>query len=219
MANNLVVGSETDLVKIITTPTNFTWSGNIMYPEVGISLGMEATENQIKVEDPLLEYADSLWLLSSASPAIDAALINYLNIAEDIQGQKRYATNDVGADEYSLETANRKPLTQQDVGPFAEDIVSLPEVNKTPESFILLYNYPNPFNSSTTLEYFFETHSYVKLEIFNVLGQKVATLLNGRQMAGTHQVQWHAGNMATGIYLAVLKTNDTTKTIKLVLMK
>jgi len=165
MANNLVVGSKTDLIKIITTPTNFTWSGNIMYPQDGVGLGMEAAEDQIKIIDPILESVDNLWLISSASPAIDAALNNYLNILEDVQGQERSGINDVGADEYSAATISRMPLTPEDVGPNAGVIVSVSQAKKTPDSFVLFRSYPNPFNPTTTLEYVLDSRSSVKLEI------------------------------------------------------
>jgi poly(beta-D-mannuronate) lyase len=218
IANNLVVGSETNLIDIKTTPLNFTWSGNIMYPQ-GVSLGMGATENQTKIIDPLLENKNSLWLLSSVSPAIDAASNNHLNILEDIHGQERTGMNDVGADEFSIAAMNRMPLTPEDVGPDAKEIVSVDFTNETQESFHLFRNYPNPFNSSTTLEYVLDKNSKVKLEIYNTLGQKVAIILDKPQLAGTYQVQWQAQIMSSGTYFAVLKTSKITKALKLILMR
>jgi hypothetical protein len=219
MANNLVVGNETDLIDIKTTPTNFTWDGNIMYPMDGVSLGMDASPNQINIADPMLEYTNGLWLLSAESPAIDAAPNSYLTISEDVQGQTRSGLNDVGADEYSIDNIRRAPLTPDDVGPYAREVVSVEQTESVPNAFMLFRSYPNPFNPVTTLEYVLENPSKVKLEIFNALGQRVALLLNGQQMPGTFHVQWRAEMTATGIYFAVLKANNTVKTLKLLLIK
>ncbi len=220
MANNLVLGGAADLIKIYTTPTAFTWSGNIMYPENGFALGMDATEDQINQTDPLLVYQDSLWLLSSNSPAIDASANTYINIFEDIQGQPRSGVNDVGADEYSMDDIIRSPLEPENVGPDAEDdISSIAETKMTPESFVLFRNYPNPFNPSTTLEFYLHNPSNVHIAIYNVLGQKVTTLLDEPKIAGSHNIKWNAENVSTGIYIAVLKTNTGSKKLKLILLR
>ena len=212
MANNLVVGSAADLIKIYTTPTAFIWSGNIMYPKNGFELGMEASEDEIKQIDPLLSYEDSLWLLSSNSPAIDAALNSYINILADFQGQQREGINDVGADEYSATQIKRLPLNPENVGPDANDNISYVSNTKNqPASFLLFRNYPNPFNPTTSLEYFLQNPSNVRIEIYNVLGQKVATLLDERKIAGLHEILWNAEDLSTGIYIAVLKTNTGSK--------
>jgi len=222
MANNLVVGSQKDLIEIINEPTNFTWSGNIMYQQGAFGIGMEAAVNEINVVDPLLSNAntDSLWLLSDTSPAIDAALVNYLSISEDVQGQARSAANDVGADEYSSTPPARRPLTIDDVGPDAVDIVSVVEdSNVIPATFQLISNYPNPFNPSTTLTYELSKASKVNLTVFNLLGQKVEVLVDKQQGAGKYAIQWHAGDGPAGVYLAVLHNGKRTKTTKLVLIK
>ncbi|RME19334.1 MAG: hypothetical protein D6800_14420, partial [Candidatus Zixiibacteriota bacterium] len=73
IANNLVVGGDKQLIDVKTSPTNFIWSGNIMWPLNGVELGMSAAENEIRVLDPLLQLVDGLWLLGADSPAIDAA--------------------------------------------------------------------------------------------------------------------------------------------------
>ncbi|MBI9073516.1 MAG: T9SS type A sorting domain-containing protein [Melioribacteraceae bacterium] len=219
IANNLIEGNKADLVKIINPATNLIWDNNIMYPKDGFGLGLEAAENQIKVVNPELEYKEGLWLISSASPAIDAVSGNYININEDIQGQERAGINDIGADEYSTSSATRFPLNPENVGPNSVTAVLAEEEMKVPDAFILFRNYPNPFNPATTLEYVLEKNSNVKLGIFNILGQRVALLNDNHQAAGTHSLQWKAVNISSGIYFAVLKTDNSNRTIKLFLMK
>ncbi|NQV42163.1 MAG: T9SS type A sorting domain-containing protein [Candidatus Marinimicrobia bacterium] len=222
MANNLVVGSQKDLIEIINEPTNFTWSGNIMYQEGAFGIGMPAESNEINIVDPLLtnENVDNLWLLSETSPAIDASLVNYLNISQDVQGQVRTGVNDVGADEYSISTVYRRPLTTEDVGPNANESVSvIPETHATPATFDLINTYPNPFNPSATIQYSLSQTSKVQLSIYNILGQQVETLVHGVQDAGVYSIQWEANNYSAGIYLAVLNNGIESITTKMVLIK
>jgi hypothetical protein len=95
--------------------------------------------------------------------------------------------------------------------------VSLP--NAKVVGFSLSQNYPNPFNPSTTISYDLPTRSHVTLKIFNVLGQGVATLVNGSVEAGTHQVQWGAGRLASGVYLYQLKANRFFETKRMILVR
>jgi hypothetical protein len=69
-----------------------------------------------------------------------------------------------------------------------------------PDHYFLSQNYPNPFNPSTTIEYGLPEKSNVRLEIFNILGQRVATLYDGEQTAGYQKLRWNA-NVSTGIYI------------------
>ncbi|MCK5085889.1 MAG: right-handed parallel beta-helix repeat-containing protein, partial [Melioribacteraceae bacterium] len=73
--------------------------------------------------------------------------------------------------------------------------------NKIPENFFLSQNYPNPFNPATTLDYSIPTTSNVRIEIFNILGQRVALLINQIQGAGYKSVKWEAGRFASGVYI------------------
>jgi hypothetical protein len=85
-------------------------------------------------------------------------------------------------------------------------------------------NYPNPFNSATTISYDLSKTTSVELTIFNLLGQKIRTLVNSRQPAGKYQIQWdgrdNAGRkMASGIYLYRIKAGESIQIKKMILMK
>jgi hypothetical protein len=92
-------------------------------------------------------------------------------------------------------------------------------------SYALSQNYPNPFNPTTTIEFALPADSKVDIEIFNILGQKMATLFSGYQTAGYHQVVWNASKMSSGIYFSVMKATSNSNGAqfnmvkKLVLMK
>ena len=83
----------------------------------------------------------------------------------------------------------------------------------------LARNYPNPFNVSTSLEYNLPEVSYLTIDIFNILGQRVATLFDGKQQAGEHRITWHAAAFPSGVYFARLKTSKGSQSIKMVLLK
>ena len=93
-----------------------------------------------------------------------------------------------------------------------------------PVTYSLSQNYPNPFNPSTTLRYAIPQAGKVTLEIYNVLGQKIRTLLNSDVTAGTHLTVWNglddAGQqVSTGVYFYKLTAKNFTDTKKMILMK
>ena len=69
-----------------------------------------------------------------------------------------------------------------------------------PTVFALLQNYPNPFNPSTKIRYEVPMSAQVKITIFDILGREVATLVNGIQEPGVHQIEWRALSVSTGVY-------------------
>ncbi|HTY39085.1 MAG TPA: T9SS type A sorting domain-containing protein, partial [Bacteroidota bacterium] len=93
------------------------------------------------------------------------------------------------------------------------------EGTAVPTSFSLTQNYPNPFNPSTTLQYTVPKSSRVVLEVFNILGQSVAQLVNEEQMPGTYKATFNASALSSGVYLYRLTAGDFVQTMKMVLMK
>ena len=77
-----------------------------------------------------------------------------------------------------------------------------------PEKFEVFQNYPNPFNPSTTISYQLTTNSKVNLKIFNMLGQEVASLVDGDRLAGYHQEMWDAGRFSSGVYVYQVIASD-----------
>ena len=88
-----------------------------------------------------------------------------------------------------------------------------------PVEFNLSQNYPNPFNPSTTISYSIPQDNFVSLKVYNVLGNEVATLINGQITAGTHNVHFNASNLSSGVYYYTLRTGNFTNTKKLMLLK
>jgi hypothetical protein len=92
-------------------------------------------------------------------------------------------------------------------------------ITEAPNSFKLEQNYPNPFNPSTNINFTLPTASDVTLTVYNVLGQRVATLVNGRMNAGAHGVRFDASNLASGIYFYRLQTNNFVQQRSMTLIK
>lgn len=101
-------------------------------------------------------------------------------------------------------------LTNVEVG-FAEALKSW--------EFGLACNYPNPFNSSTTIEVRLSQAGFVTLKVFNLKGQPVATLVAQPLAAGIHKLKWDAGSLASGIYVYRLQTGTVTESKKLIIIR
>lgn len=85
--------------------------------------------------------------------------------------------------------------------------------------FRLDQNYPNPFNPATTIRYQIGKQANVSLEVFNILGQKVATLVNAKQIPGMYHVSFDAHSLATGMYIYRLQAGDKVQINKMLLIK
>ncbi len=93
------------------------------------------------------------------------------------------------------------------------------EGNSLPEEFALFQNYPNPFNPSTVISYQIPVNTTVRLEVFNMLGQSVALLVNEQKAAGSHTVSFDATSLSSGIYIYRLNSADYNQTKKMMLIK
>jgi len=99
-------------------------------------------------------------------------------------------------------------------------INSIEEINqKIPDSYILNQNYPNPFNHKTVINYELPIISHVDLVIYNLLGQKVATVVSERQPAGYHRVEWEAGDVSSGVYYYMITAGEFQAVKKMLLIK
>jgi hypothetical protein len=91
--------------------------------------------------------------------------------------------------------------------------------SEIPYSTYISLNYPNPFNSSTTIDYYLENSSTVSLDIYDILGRKVESLVNEWQPAGQCRVTWNASDKTSGVYFYRLKIGDQQITRKMILLR
>jgi len=93
------------------------------------------------------------------------------------------------------------------------------QAKNTPHSFTLFQNSPNPFNPTTTIGYAVPKSGQVKLQVFNQIGQRVATLVNEHQVAGSYKIDFNAKELPSGLYFYRMEAGDFSKTVKMILMK
>ncbi len=143
--------------------------------------------------------------------AIDAVSSGSITIFADRDGYvSSSTTRSISASTFNIENVNLTitPVSPTSVGG-----------GNVPTSYRLEQNYPNPFNPSTTIEFSIPSAQFVTLKVYNLLGQEVATLVNGLQTAGAHSVRWNASSLSTGFYFYKIEAGKFTQTRKLMLMK
>jgi hypothetical protein len=161
--------------------------------------------------DPLL-VADSL---SNASPCIGAGTLQYdfgggvvlHSPPYDINGRMRPypagSNPDMGAWESQEGIVGIEPEPGVDI----------------PKTYTLHQNYPNPFNPATNIGFQIADFVFVTLTIYNVAGEKVATLVSENLSAGSYEYQWDGRGLASGVYLYRLEAGEFSQTKKLLLLK
>ncbi len=112
-----------------------------------------------------------------------------------------------------------------EIGDITIDVAAIIAAKEViPESFGLKQNYPNPFNPETIIEYDLPKAANVRVDIFNVLGQKVVSLVDSYGEAGTHQVTWNGtsesgSSVASGMYFYRIEADEFTETKKMMMLK
>lgn len=102
---------------------------------------------------------------------------------------------------------------------FRTTVTSVAGPPELPKEHALLQNFPNPCNPSTMIRYSLPSRSHVILAVFNTLGQHVATLAQGEQTAGYHEVRFDGSNLPSGVYFYRMQAGVYTETKRLLLLK
>jgi hypothetical protein len=100
-----------------------------------------------------------------------------------------------------------------------QNATSAPPAHELPQNLSLSQNYPNPFNPVTQIAYELPERAEIRLEVFNIQGQRVATLVDATQAAGSHSVRFDAGNLSSGVYLYRLQSGSSLLSRKMTLVK
>ncbi len=101
----------------------------------------------------------------------------------------------------------------------ASSLVSVEKQRELPTTISLSQNYPNPFNPSTQIEFALPKEGHVTLEVYNLLGERVATLVNESMSVGYHTVRFDASHLSSGLYLYRMVAGSTTIVHKMMLVK
>ncbi len=203
-----------DYCNIDTSSENwFVGEDNVFYPEWPIGT-YEWGKGNIS-QDPLFSNPDNGdFTLQDKSPCIDSGDPD--PIYNDLEDPLKPG--------FALWPA--RGGLRNDMGAYggSDYVMEMPEKYRIPDSFALMPNYPNPFNPSTKINYELPITNYVDLNIYNVLGQKVANLVSKTQKPGRYQVVWDGRNeqgvaVSSGIYFYVLETPNYFKAMKMILLR
>jgi len=122
------------------------------------------------------------------------------------------ASDDAGNYIYVMDYSSLLVLHQTHTGAFENKI-------EIPQNFSLSQNYPNPFNAATVIRYTLPEPANVVIEIYDILGRRVKTLISEQQQAGYHQVIWNSQDNSSGIYFYRIQAGDYTETRKMLLLR
>ncbi|MCK5149197.1 T9SS type A sorting domain-containing protein [bacterium] len=100
-----------------------------------------------------------------------------------------------------------------------DTMTGVDEESAQPLSFSLKQNYPNPFNPTTSIDYSIAKGNHVKMTIYNMLGQEVATLVDAKMAGGRYKVEWDGTDAASGMYFCRIEAGNFKRTIKMMLLK
>jgi hypothetical protein len=88
-----------------------------------------------------------------------------------------------------------------------------------PSEYELFQNYPNPFNPTTAISYSVVRTSNVQLSVYNLLGQKITTLVDGVKNPGKYSIVWNAVDLPSGVYVYRLEVDNVVRTRKMTLLR
>jgi len=137
------------------------------------------------------------------SPCIDAGDPNILDSLLDCSWGLRGSRSDMGA--YG--------------GGDSVAVGIVGNVPSLPDRFMLLQNYPNPFNAQTTIRFILPESQQVQLTIYDLLGRQVEMPVDEYREAGAHAITYDASRLSSGVYFARLESGESSKSIKMVLLK
>ncbi len=178
--------------------------------------GLDATNSFASLSLPAgLSLPDSVDTLANVGTIKSGKIVSYnwtVKIDSIYNQDAFYYSVTVGADSIENKT------TEYKIG--VDNFTSVNnEHSVMPNNYNLSQNYPNPFNPITNFEYSIPENAWVKISVFNIVGQKVTVLVNGYKSVGTYQMTFDANDLSSGIYYLQMQTNKFRSIRKMVYLK
>jgi hypothetical protein len=193
----LYIGQEYDI----------TWdaSDNVAIATTIVDYSVDSGENWTQLAE--LDGNPGVFTWTVTGPPSDQCRVKVTCI-DQVGGSGVDISDDDSCPPYSSGQDGNRPRGMRIVGP-----------ENVPKTTALYQNAPNPFNPQTRIPYALREAGHVRLEVYNVRGQRVATLVDGFEAAGHKTVDWNATGVASGVYFYKLQVGGVTQTRKLILMK
>ena len=168
------------------------------------------SEDEIILIDDEGRVADQV-AYDSSFPYLSGASMYLKNIASDNAIDTSWAMSETPYGDGDYGTPGRAWDDSTSAG--IDDVIELPK------EFVLYPAYPNPFNPTTTIRFNIVITDASLLEIYDITGQMVETLVNERLLSGKHEIIWNASNQSSGVYFVCLSNSTFQQTQKLILLK
>jgi hypothetical protein len=228
---------------LVVVPIEISNNVELAAMDIPLQFSEGVTLKEVNFEGTRVEYFDlkvanidnvNKTVVIGLLPQMTSVKKPYLQAGDGVIANLVFEVDDASVSEISIEAVEldqpRHALTfvhHNDEGgistitpEFSASTVSLANgVDGLPESFDLAQNYPNPFNPSTQISYSLPQAGNVQISVFNVLGQKVATLVDGQKAAGVHVVEFDGSAHASGMYFYRIDTENFSETKKMVMLK
>jgi hypothetical protein len=193
-----VTGYQTSIFEHCNTEETYPGTGNISQSPDFYNVGFLLNDNS-----PCVDAGDPEAAFNDVEDPFNTGFALYPSLGE--------LRNDIGA--YGGPGAMLLPDISGIVG------VRQSDIDRIPNSIILYQNYPNPFNPSTKIKYSVLQTSQVQIKIFDVLGNKITSLVNEEKPPGTYELNWNSEELPSGVYFYQLRAGSFVETKKMVLMK
>lgn len=203
---------------------------------VNATLNFDPDSSQISLPDSLTLASNNLWTFHADTAADFSAEVclslHQVDLTSFDSELLSVAKRETSQSDWSVlpasVTENQESICVSEVTSFSGFIiverpqqntgVSIEDENQ-PKTFALKNAYPNPFNPTTTIGYTIPESGNVRITIYNLMGQKISTLINQKQSAGTHQIDFDASHLSSGVYFYRLEAGNQVRVKKMTLLK
>ncbi len=170
--------------------------------------GVPGTESHIFKFIDVTDAANPVLLAETVNP--DGASVNSFRVGAVSINQE---------DDIAFVVATNVGVAAFDITGVYEVSISIDSDDQLVSEFALKQNYPNPFNPVTNIEFSIPAASHVEISVYNMLGQRMATVVNQNMSAGVHTAQFNAASLSSGVYIYRLQAGDFVQTRRMMLVK
>lgn len=184
-------------------------------------------DSRMRLENGEIVFHNNIWFDFGAGNDFDALGKNdwesaYLKDAANKNTIENPALNSISRTAFANSLDPRPAANGAAYNNLAETVTGIREIGTSdfiPTKMELSQNYPNPFNPATTIQFSIPQPTQVKLNVYNILGQKVIELVNDFKSAGSYSVDWNAQNLSSGVYIYRLEAGASVISKKMTLLK